>query len=64
MMTIEQIKKGLRNRRMEMVAKETGLHVNTVTYIRDGLSKNPVYSTLKALSDYLEGSSGKDSEGG
>lgn len=62
MMTIEQIKKALRDRRMDMVARETGLHVNTVTYIRDGLSKNPVYSTLKALSDYLE-DDGKDTEG-
>lgn len=60
MMTIEQIKKALRDRRMDMVARETGLHVNTVTYIRDGLSKNPVYSTLKALSDYLEGDGGSD----
>jgi len=44
-----------------MVARETGLHVNTVTYIRDGMSKNPVYSTLKALSDYLEDDGGSDS---
>ncbi len=60
-MTIEQIKKALRDRRMDMVARETGLHVNTVTYIRDGMSKNPVYSTLKALSDYLEDDGGSDS---
>jgi len=63
MMTIEQISKALRDRRMDMVAKETGLHVNTVTYIRDGVSKNPVYSTMKALSDYLEGDK-EDGKGG
>jgi len=49
---------------MEIVARETGLHINTVTYIRNGISKNPVYSTMKALSDYLEDNGKDNGKGG
>ena len=37
-----------------MIAEATGLSYNTITNIRDGKQNNPGYSTLKALSDYLE----------
>lgn len=54
MLTIEQIAKALRDRSPTIVARETGLHANTVRYIRDGISKDPSHSTVKALSDYIE----------
>jgi hypothetical protein len=39
-----------------MVAAATGLHYNTVRFIRDSRIVNPSYKVLKALSDYLVGS--------
>lgn len=53
MMTLEQIKQALRDRRPGIVAEETGLHVNTVRDVRDNPDANPTYKVLKALSDYL-----------
>jgi hypothetical protein len=55
MLTIEQIRAALRDRRIGMVAAATGLHYNTVKSVRDSLTANPSYKVLKALSDYLEG---------
>lgn len=37
-----------------MVAEATGLHINTVLSVRDDPKADPKYSTLRALSDYLE----------
>jgi len=54
MMTLEQVRAQLQDRRPYMVAKETGLHFNTVRAIRDDPKANPTYKALKALSDYLE----------
>ena len=53
MMTLEQIKAALRDRRISMVARATDLHVNTVIEVRDSPDANPTYRVLKALSDYL-----------
>jgi hypothetical protein len=54
MLTVDQIKKALRDRSPTIVARETGLHPNTVRYIRDGLSTNPGHATILALSEYIE----------
>jgi hypothetical protein len=53
MLTLEQIKEALRDRRPSMVAEATGLHFNTVRDVRDNPNANPTYKVLKALSDYL-----------
>lgn len=53
MMTLDQIKAALLDRRIAMVAQATGLHVNTVIEVRDSPKANPTYRVLKALSDYL-----------
>lgn len=53
MMTLEQIKAALTDRRISMVAQATGLHVNTVIEVRDSPTANPTYRVIKALSDYL-----------
>ena len=53
MMTLEQIKNALRDRRPSIVAEATGLHFNTVRDVRDNPDVNPTYRVLKSLSDYL-----------
>ena len=53
MMTLDQIKAALLDRRIAMVAQATGLHANTVIEVRDSPKANPTYRVLKALSDYL-----------
>lgn len=55
MLTLDEIKKRLADRRLNMVAEVTGLHYNTVRNIATGENPNPTYAVLKALSDYLEG---------
>lgn len=55
MMTLDQIRDALKDRRPAMVAQYTGLHVNTVMRIRDGMNTNPTYEVVAALSDYLQG---------
>lgn len=55
MMTLDQIRDALKDRRPAMVAQSTGLHVNTVMRIRDGMNTNPSYEVVSALSDYLQG---------
>lgn len=54
MMTLEQIKTQLKDRRVDMVAEGCGLHYNTVRDVRDRADSNPSYRVVKALSDYLE----------
>lgn len=53
MLTLEQIREALRDRRPGLVADATGLHLNTVREVRDNPEANPTYKVLKALSDYL-----------
>jgi vacuolar-type H+-ATPase subunit D/Vma8 len=54
MMTLEEIRKALQDRRLDKVSTATGLHYNTVRDIRDNSEANPTYFTLKSLSDYLK----------
>jgi hypothetical protein len=60
MLTLEQIKEALRDRRPKMVAEATGLHPNTVRDVRDNPKANPTYSVMLALSRYLEGNAEKN----
>lgn len=55
MLTLEQVRALLRDRRIGVVSAATGLHSNTIRSIRDNPGANPRYSVLKALSDYFEG---------
>lgn len=55
MMTLEQIRDALLDRRIDMVAEATGLHYNTVRDVRSNTNANPSYRVIKALSDYFEG---------
>lgn len=55
MMEIEEIRRSLSDRRLDIVAEATGLSANTIGRIRDGKATNPTLKTLLVLSDYLEG---------
>lgn len=53
MLTVEQIKAGLKDMNLRAVAKSCGLHENTVySFMR---SDDPRTRTAEKLSDYLEG---------
>lgn len=54
MMTLDEIRKALQDRRLSMVADSTGLSYQTVYNIRRGTNGDVAYSTAKALSDYLK----------
>jgi len=54
MMTLEEVREQLLDRRIDMVADATGLHYSTVCDVRSGKNDNPSYKTVKALSDYFE----------
>ena len=53
LLTIEEIHRRLQDRRPYLVARDTGLHYNTVRAIRDNQDANPTYRAIKALSEYL-----------
>ena len=57
MLTLDQIKRLLADRRLNVVSEKTGLQVGTIANIRDGKTKGKTYYALKKLSDYLEGAS-------
>lgn len=54
MMTFNEIKECLQDRRVSVVAEATGLHYNTIRDVRDNPNANPTARTLRKLSDYLE----------
>ena len=54
LLTIQQIRHLLKDRRLELVANETGLHYNTILYIRDTDQRNVGHRTLEKLSAYFE----------
>lgn len=54
MMTQEQVVLALQDRNLKTVSAGCGLAYNTVYRVATGLSTDPAYDTIKALSDYLE----------
>jgi transcriptional regulator with XRE-family HTH domain len=57
MMTLEQIRQALQDRKLTVIADATGLHYNTVIAIKRGEQINPSYETLQKLAAYFEGQS-------
>ena len=53
MMTLDQIRKALEDRKLKAVAEATGLAYDTVWRVSRGDTKRVSYETVKALSDYL-----------
>jgi predicted transcriptional regulator len=54
MLTLDEIKRRLADRNLSEVARQSGVYYITLTNIMSGATADPKYSTLKALSDYLE----------
>ena len=52
---LDWVRKALADRMPSRVAKATGLHVNTITGIRDNRISDPRVSTLNKLAVYLVG---------
>lgn len=57
MHSIEQLRIALRDRRLDLVARATGLHPNTISAIRDGETTNPSMRTMEVLSAYIDSTS-------
>jgi len=55
MMTLDEIRTALKDRRLSVVAEKTGLHYNTLYSLMRGENPDPRLSTMQTLSDYLEG---------
>jgi len=53
MLTLDEIRNLLGDRRIPVVSERTGIPHSTIYAVRDGRSANPTYAVLKALSDYL-----------
>ena len=53
LLTISEIRERLQDRRLEMVAVATGLHYNTVLYLKTGSASGANISTIEKLSAYL-----------
>lgn len=53
MLTLEQIRRLLADRKMTAVSEMTGVHRNTLSAIRDGKNDNPTLKIMQRLSDYL-----------
>lgn len=54
MLSLEEVRKGLKDRRLFMISRATGIHPNTLRYIRDDPNANPTYKIMVALSEYLK----------
>jgi transcriptional regulator with XRE-family HTH domain len=54
-MNLEQIRLKLQDRRTSSVAKATGIHPNTIRFIRNGKSQNPSFKVVAKLVEYLSG---------
>ena len=52
-MSMDEIKSALEDRKLNVVAKAIGVHPNTLSELKNGRLTNPRYSTLEALSDYF-----------
>lgn len=53
MLTLEQIKQALADRKLQMVAESTYLHVNTVRAYARGTVQRPSHDAMRKLSKYL-----------
>ena len=56
MLKIEEIVKRLKDRNLRTVSARAGVSYTSLWQIANGLQKEPKYSVVEKLSDYLEGS--------
>lgn len=57
MLSLDEVVSRLADRKLKIVAQETGLHYNTVLRVAGGKKspENVTYDVVKRLSDYLTG---------
>jgi DNA-binding Xre family transcriptional regulator len=55
MLTLDQVRVMLKDRKLKLVAQGSGLAYGTVRRIAAGDDKSVSYDVVKRLSDYLEG---------
>jgi DNA-binding Xre family transcriptional regulator len=55
MLTLDEIKRLLADRRLNVVSAATAINRNTLAQIRDGKNENPTLRTMQRLSEYLTG---------
>lgn len=55
MLKLDEIKRLLADRRLNVVSAATDINRNTLAQIRDGKNENPTLRTMQRLSDYLSG---------
>jgi hypothetical protein len=53
MLTLDEVRRRLKDRRLPVVAEATGIHTNTLREVRDNPLANPTYKVFKLLNDYL-----------
>lgn len=53
LLNLEQIRHGLKHKRLHNVAKVAGLTYPTLKKLVDDPNANPTYNTLVAISDYI-----------
>ena len=51
---LQWLREELARRQLAGVARDTGLHVNTLYDLRDGKNTNPKLSTITVLTNYFE----------
>lgn len=54
MRTLDEVRAALQDARLDLVAKATGLHRNTIADVRNNADANPRWDTLRKLNDYLD----------
>lgn len=54
MRDIQEIRKLLKDRRLDIVSKETGIHRTTISYIRNNEKSNPTLRVLELLNKYFD----------
>ena len=54
MMSLLEIQKALKDRRIGLISQHTSIHVNTIREIRDNPLANPTYNVLAALNSYFK----------
>jgi len=53
LMTMEQVREGLSDRKLKQVSRESGVKYHTVLEVANGKRPNPTYDTYIALVNYL-----------
>lgn len=54
MLTLEQIKDRLQHSNLRAVSQASGVNYHTLVKLMNEEGRDPAYSTVKALSDYLQ----------